>query len=63
MKVSGSLKRLIKKIHYIKNLNLEATDERVMLDTLRAKHTGNFVANYDKAWEKHMKEPWSRLMK
>lgn len=59
MKVSGSLKKVIKKILYIKGLNLEATEEREKLDALRAKHTGNYVANYDKAWEKHMKEPWS----
>lgn len=59
MKVSGSLKKVIKKILYIKALNLDAVEERVMLDALRLKHTGNYVSNYDKAWDKHMKSPWS----
>lgn len=63
MKVSGALKNLIKHIHYIKNLNLEATDEQAMLTKLREKHSGPYNDNYQKAWMMHMREPWSRLIK
>jgi hypothetical protein len=55
MKVSGACKKLIKKILYIKNQNLEATEERAMLDALGQSNP----VNYYKAWEKHMKAPWS----
>jgi len=58
MKVSGSLKNLIKKIIWIKNQNLEATVEKEMLDALR---TSNPV-NYHDAMNKHMREPWSRRL-
>jgi hypothetical protein len=61
MKVSGALKRLIKKIHYIKNMNLDATDEQELLSALASKHSGPYNENYHRAWLMHMREPYSRL--
>lgn len=51
MKVSGALKRLMKKIIYIKGLNLDATEEKEILDGLR---TSNPL-NYHQAMEKHLR--------
>lgn len=59
MKVSGSLKNLIKKIIYIKNQNLEATEEKALLDALMISNP----VNYHEAMNKHMREPWSRRLK
>lgn len=41
-KVSGALKTLMKKMIYIKNLNLEAIEEKAMLDALRTSNPQNY---------------------
>lgn len=58
-KVSGALKYLIKTVIWIKNKNLEASEEKVVFDKLRERHP----INYHEAMSKYMKEPWSRLLK
>jgi len=57
MKVSGGLKRLVKKIIYIKNMNLEADVESQVLSLLAK----NNPQNYEKAYNKHLKSPWNRI--
>ena len=50
-KVSGALKTLMKKIIYIKGLNLDAVTEKEKLDALRDTNP----INYHEAMNKHLR--------
>lgn len=58
-KVNGAKKALIKKIIYIKNLNLPAEIEQVEFSKLRDKHP----VNYFECFNKSLKDPWNRGLK
>ena len=58
-KVSGAKKALMKTIIYVKNLNLDATDEAEMLEMLREKHP----VNYHECMNKVLKAPWNKRLK